>query len=273
MPGTTRDIGSPAGSEGGGIAPPLLAELEALVSRGALIDAIKRYRFATGAGLVEAKQVVDALAAGRAPGSTPPPISGGAWQVQASVPFTLAKAAGVLRLLAAFLWLCMLLAAGAAAWGGYDRHVVSTAWPEVEAQTVKCKAAEYHGGKRRIDLWTMKEAPPSTVLACTFRYGALGRQYTGETRSHSTDRPALVAAMHDWVARHPPGTTQRVRYDPADPQRISLGDADLSFEADTPEHRIDLAVLFGAVGILFFGGGRWVDAIRRRREAAAGGPI
>jgi hypothetical protein len=271
MAGTMRDSGSPARAEsGGGIDQQLRAELTALVSRGAKIDAVKRYRFATGASLVEAKQVVDALAAGRTPGPMSPPITGRAWQVHTSVPFTLAKAVAMFRLLAAFTWLCGLIAAGAAAWGAWERHVVSTAWPEVEAQTVKCKAVEHYRSRRTIDLWTMKEAAPSTSLTCTFRYDALGREYTGETRSHNSDRPALVAAMHDWVRTHPPGSTERVRYDPADPQSISLGDADLAVEPDTPEHRTDLAVLFGAAGIVFLGGAMWLDAIRRRRELSAG---
>ena len=271
MAGSTRDVASPDRAEsGGGIAQPLLAELRALVSTGAQIDAIRRYHLATGASLVEAKHVVDDLAAGRTPDPTSPPMPGGVSQVQANIPFTLAKAVGVLRLFAAFTWLGGLLAAGAAGWAAWERHVVGTAWPEVEAQTVKCQAVERYRSKRTIDLWTMKEAPRRTSLACAFRYSALGRQYTGETHSHSSDRPALVAAMHDWVRTHPPGSTQSVRYDPAAPQRISLGDADLAFEPDTPEHRIDLAVLFGAGGALFFGGGLWLDAVRRRREAAAG---
>src|SRR5690348_4485633 len=197
MPGTTRDIASPASSESdGGLSEPLLAELKALASSGAQIDAIKRYRFATGASLVEAKRVVDNLAAGRTPAPTSPPIAGRAWQVRTSIPFTLAKAVAMLRLLALFTWLCGLLAAGAAGWGAWERHVIGTAWPEVAAQTVKCKAVEHYRSRRTIDLWTMKEAAASTSLACTFRYDLLGRQYTGETRSHNSDRPALVAAMH-----------------------------------------------------------------------------
>jgi uncharacterized protein DUF3592 len=271
MPGTTRDSVSPAPAEsGGGIAQPLLAELTALLSSGAQIDAIKRYRLATGASLIESKRVVDALASGRTPAPMSPPVPRRLLQVQASVPFTLAKAVGVLRLFALFTWLCGLLAAGAAAWGTWERHVVSTAWPEVEAQTAKCQALERYRSKRTIDLWTMKEAARSTSLTCAFRYSVLGRQYTGETHSHTTDRPALVAAMHDLIAAHPPGSSQRIRYDPAAPRSISLGDADMVFEPDTPEHRIDLAMLFSAGGVAFFGGGLWVDAIRRRREASTG---
>ena len=274
MAGTTRDSASPASAEsGGGISQPLLAELRALVSGGAQIDAIKRYHLATGASLVESKRVVDELAAGRTPAPMSPPVAGRLRQVQASVPFTLAKAVGVLRLFAVFTWLCGLLAAGAAGWGAWERHVIGTAWPEIDAQTVTCKAVERYRSRRTINLWTMKEAAPSTSLTCAFRYSVLGRQYTGETQSHSTDRPALVAAMHDWIRTHPPGSMQSVRYDPADPQSISLGDADLVFEPDTPEHRIDLAVMFGAAGAAWLGAGMWVESIRRRRETSAGGAV
>ena len=273
MPDATRPTVLPTSpATAAGIPEALLAELQALVRGNETIEAIKRYRSATGASLVAAKQVIGDLAAGRTPRPLSPPLSGRAWQVRANVPFTLAKAAGVLRLFAAFTWLCALLAAGAAGWEAYERHVVNTAWPEVEAQVVRCRAIERYRSRRRIDLWTMKEAARDTALACTFRFRARGQEYTAETRSHSTDRPALVAAMHAWVVAHPPGAMQSIRYDPADPRRISLGDADAGFEPDTTEHRIDLAVLFGAVGVVFLGGGMWLEAIRRRREASAGGP-
>lgn len=49
------------------IPEPLLSALKALVDAGQRIEAIKRYRLATGADLVTAKGVVDALAAGRKP--------------------------------------------------------------------------------------------------------------------------------------------------------------------------------------------------------------
>ena len=47
------------------IPEPLLSALQALIDAGQKIEAIKRYRFASGADLATAKGVVDALAAGR----------------------------------------------------------------------------------------------------------------------------------------------------------------------------------------------------------------
>ena len=47
------------------IPEPLLSALQALIDAGQKIEAIKRYRFASGADLATAKGVVDALAAGQ----------------------------------------------------------------------------------------------------------------------------------------------------------------------------------------------------------------
>jgi hypothetical protein len=103
-----RAFRHPPVTEGVADIPPLLCSaLTALIGAGQRIEAIKRYRLATGADLVTAKGVVDALAAGA-------PLPGGAggdarpapgrWQMQGDVPFTLAKGIGVLRLMALFFW-------------------------------------------------------------------------------------------------------------------------------------------------------------------------
>jgi hypothetical protein len=50
-----------------------------------------------------------------------------------------------------------------------------------------------------------------------------------------------------------------------------LGDADAGYEPDTPEHRLQLTLLFGVVGTLFFGGGLWRAGVQQRRDASSGG--
>jgi hypothetical protein len=253
------------------IPEPLLSALQALIDAGQKIEAIKRYRFASGADLATAKGVVDALAAGRprqAGAATSPAWN---WQTQTIIPFTLAKLIGALRLVAWFCWLCGLIAAIAAGWQAYDRETVRTTWAQATAEVVQCRAVERSSSKRRFDLWTLSELPRNTYLVCAYRYTALGRAYTAEARSHSTDKAPLVAAMHAWVTEHPPGQPQSVYYDPADPQSISLGDADAGYEPDTPERRLQLTLLFGVVGTLFFGGGLWLTAVQQRRDASSGG--
>lgn len=247
------------------IPAPLLSVLTALIGAGQRIEAIKRYRIATGADLVTAKTVIDALAAG-----VPPPAAGtstGAnWQMKGSVPFTMEKGIGVLRLLALFCWLCALLAALAAGWQAYDRDTVSRTWPQVDAEVVACRLVDHPSRRRTIDLWTLKEVGATLSLACAFRYSVDGREHTAETRSHSTYAAEYTTAMQRWASAHPPHSRQAIHYDPADPQSISLGEADAAFEPDTPEHRLRLALLFGGMGVLLFGGGLWLATVKRRRD-------
>jgi hypothetical protein len=256
-------------SDGGADMPaPLRTALTSLIAAGDRISAIKRYRLATGADLVTAKDVVDALAAGAA-------LSGGAgpsrgWQMQASVLFTLAKGIGAARLVAWFFGLCALLAALAAGWQAYERDTIRRDWPMADAQVAKCRLIEHESRRQGVDLWTLEKLGPPTSLACSFRYSVAGREHKAETRSHSSDARAAVSAMERWVASHSPGTRQAIHYDPADPQRISLGDADAAFEPDTVEHREQLALLFGAAGVLLYGISLWLAAIQRRREASTG---
>lgn len=266
--------GAPGGAAG--IPQPLLSALTALIAAGQRIEAIKRYRLATGADLVTAKGVVDALAAGRprqgggadaSDGATPAPR----WWTQTTIPFTLDKAIGMVRLFALFFWLCALLAAIAAGWQAYDRDTVRRTWRQADAEVVACRLVDHQSSRRAIDLWTLKEVGPTLSLACTFRYSVAGRPYTGETRSHSSYAPAPTAAMQRWARDHAPGSRQPIYYDPAEPQSISLGDADAGFEPDTVEHRLQLALLFGAAGVLLFGGGLWLAAVKQRREASSGG--
>ena len=270
-PGMPRAPGSGTAA----VTEPLLSALKALIGAGRTIEAIKRYRLATGADLVTAKGVVDALAAGRPPSAAATsvdtqPLPRLRWQVQAVVPFTTAKAAGVLRLLALFFWLCASLAAVAAGWQAYERDTIRQSWAQTNAEVVRCRLVDHQTRRRTFNLWTLKEVGPTFSLACRFRYGVDGRDYTAETRSHSTYVEYLTAAMGQWVNDHEPGSRQMIYYDPSNPQNISLGDADAGFEPDSTEHRLQLALMFGGGGVVLFGGGLWLAAVQRRRDLSAG---
>jgi hypothetical protein len=146
---------------------------------------------------------------------------------------------------------------------------VRRTWPETEAEVTACRVVDHHT-PRRVDLWTLQEAGPTLSLACSFRFSVDGREQIGETRSHGTDAPDLTAAMQRWALHHPPGSRQAIRCDPVDPRSISLGEADAEFEPDTVDHRLQLALLFGAAGVVMFGVGLWLAAIKQRRDASSG---
>jgi hypothetical protein len=212
-----------------------LAELRALLAQGRQIEAIRRYRLATGADRGAAKTAVDRIGRGTAHVS----LGGG------------------IRLLAAFFWLCAILAATAAGWQAYERHVVNDSWPPIDADIVKCAVVTH----------TPTRSPSFATLACQFRYSVDDVDYTAKTDSTGIPTVAQEAAMRAWAARHRPGSRQVIHYDPADPRRISLGNADLSFQADTPAQRLRLAALFAGGGVLFVLAG-WLAARKRREDAS-----
>ena len=213
-----------------------LAELRALLAQGRRIEAIRRYRFATGADLATAKTAVDRI--GRANAR----ISLG----------------GVVRLLAAFFWFCAILAATAAGWQAHERRIVNDTWPQIDAEVVKCSVVTQ----------TPTRNPTFATLVCQFRYSVNDVEHTAKTGSTGIPSVAQEAAMHAWVAQHHPGSRQVIRYDPTDPQRISLGDADAAFQADTPGLRLRLAGLFTGGGVLFVALAAWLAARRRRDDAS-----
>jgi Protein of unknown function (DUF3592) len=215
------------------------AELRALLAQGRPIEAIGRYRLETGADLATAQAAVERIGRG-----------------DARLSFR-----GIVTLLAAFLWLCAILAVIAAGWQAYDRRVVSRAWPQIGAEVVKCAVVAH----------SSTQHPTFSTLACQFRYNVHDTEYTGRTGSTGVPSAEQQAAMHAFVAHHRPGTRQLIHYDPADPRRISLGDADASFQADTPASRLRLAGLFAAGGVLFVALGTWLIGRRRQEEQQENG--
>jgi hypothetical protein len=210
-----------------------LAELRALLAQRRQIEAIRRYRLETGADLATATAAIDKL------GRADAPLSPG----------------GLVRLIALFFWLCASLAAAAAGGQAYHRWAVSHTWSRVEAEVVKCSVVTHKPAHN----------PPFSTLACEFRYNVRGAEFTAKTASSGIPSAEQEAAMRKWVAQHRPGSRQVIRYDPADPHQISLGDADAPFQADTPAHRLRLAGFFTGAGVLFVALAAWL-ANRRQRE-------
>ena len=233
---------------GADVPGPLLTELKALVAQGQQIGAIKRYRLMTGADLAKAKDVIDALGRSVTPADALRSVGAGA--VRTSL-------GGVIRLFAAFFWLCAILAGTAAAWQAYDRAVVRNTWPEIDAEVVKCTVVEHRGRQ------------PFSILACQFRYVVHGSEYIAKTGSTGIPSPEQVAAMRDWVAHHRPGERQVIHVDPDDPRNISLGDADAAFQADNLENRLRLAGMFAGGGVLLIAAASWLAARQPRRESAS----
>jgi Protein of unknown function (DUF3592) len=141
------------------------------------------------------------------------------------------------------------------AWRTYRQYVESTKWPSVEARVAGCSI----GGS-----WHAAGSPSSrniqgesSYVRCTLDYqtGGLVRENTINVGSRIFTSPSgkypvsrvTVAAMHDWIARHPAGSTLTVHYDPSDPNNVSMAGADSELRTDSPKDRFQLGIL-GTVG-------------------------
>ena len=138
---------------------------------------------------------------------------------------------------------CLLFVAGAlfASDGLWRAHTlkVQSAWPSVEARIGECRIESRHAFARssgRVNYYTW----------CNFHYSLNGTQHVAATSTSSTVDPAMIARMRAWIAAHPPGLTQTLRYDPVNPTTISLAGADSDIQTQTS------AVEFGVAGAMAF---------------------
>jgi hypothetical protein len=58
-----------------------------------------------------------------------------------------------------------------------------------------------------------------------------------------------VAAMRNWIARHPPGSRLTIHYDPSNPSNISMAGADSELRTDSPKGRFQLGILGTVSGL------------------------
>ena len=141
------------------------------------------------------------------------------------------------------------------AWRSYRQYVESTKWPSVEARVAGCSiSGSWHSAGSPSSRNIQGE---SSYVRCTVVYqtGSLVRENTINVGSRIFTSPSgkypapgiTVAAMHNWIARHPPGSTLTVHYDPSNPSNISMAGADREIRTDAPKDRFQLGIL-GTVG-------------------------
>jgi uncharacterized protein DUF3592 len=140
------------------------------------------------------------------------------------------------------------------AWRSYRQYVESTKWPSVEARVTGCSiSGSWHSAGSPSSRNVQGE---SSYVHCTLDYqtGGLARENTINVGSRIFSSPSgkypflgvTVAAMRNWIARHPPGSTLTVHYDPSNPSNISMAGADSELRTDSPKDRFQLGIL-GAV--------------------------
>jgi hypothetical protein len=137
------------------------------------------------------------------------------------------------------------------AWRSYRQYVESTKWPSVEARVTGCSiSGSWHSAGSPSSRNVQGE---SSYVRCTLDYqtGGLARENTINVGSRIFSSPSgkypflgvTVAAMRNWIARHPPGSTLTVHYDPSNPGNISMAGADSELRTDSPKDRFQLGML------------------------------
>jgi hypothetical protein len=172
--------------------------------------------------------------------------------------------AGALALLGSLVFLAV---------GGsrsYQQHVEATKWPAVEAQVVVCDIQRSYGYSGRN--WGAK-----SQARCAFRYEANGSVYEENKLAGSrvfeskrqillTRPPVTVGQIAGWVQRHPRGSTQTIRYNPANPHETSLAGADAELQTNKPEDQLRVGEVFALIGIVLVLAGS--AAQKRARNSA-----
>jgi hypothetical protein len=137
------------------------------------------------------------------------------------------------------------------AWRSYRQYVESTKWPSVEARVTGCSiSGSWHSAGSPSSRNVQGE---SSYVRCTLDYqtGGLAQENTVNVGSRIFSSPSgkypflgvTVAAMRNWIARHPPGSTLTVHYDPSNPGNISMAGADSELRTDSPKDRFQLGML------------------------------
>jgi hypothetical protein len=137
------------------------------------------------------------------------------------------------------------------AWRSYRQYVESTKWPSVEARVTGCSiSGSWHSAGSPSSRNVQGE---SSYVRCTLDYqtGGLAQENTVNVGSRIFSSPSgkypflgvTVAAMRNWIARHPPGSTLTVHYDPSNPGNISMAGADSELRTDSPKDRFQLGIL------------------------------
>lgn len=155
-----------------------------------------------------------------------------------------------MALVGAFLLFCatvMLLAAG---WRAYRTHTMESRWVETPATVKKCWLDVYHP-------FTRDGGGTVFSLRCRLDYEFGAQPY--ESPVHSTSGRSWETRLRseDWVARHRPGATVKVKVNPSKPGEIALWNEPAVHQFNTAREALVTAMVFGAGGVLLI-------AFRRR---------
>ena len=150
------------------------------------------------------------------------------------------------RLLFSFSCLLFVASAFFASEGLWRAHIrrIQSAWPSVEARIGECRIESRHAFARssgRVEYYTW----------CIFHYSLNGIQHAAATSTSSGVNPEMVARMREWIAAHPPGHTQSIHYDPADPTKISLAGTDSDIQTQTYEAKFGAARAMAFAALAF----------------------
>jgi hypothetical protein len=176
---------------------------------------------------------------------------------------------GLLFLGGYFLLFCAVVIGVGAGWHAYREYVESTRWPAVAAQLSDCHIHtgydSFHGRARSFH-----------YVECSFHYDVGNLPYVVKAKvgdavsivrgQINLTRPKVtLPSLQQWVKRHPKGTVETIRYDPAHPQRISLVgvDRDIKWQTTAGYARGAGTFAVAGAGLLLLGS--------RLRRGASGG--
>ena len=133
---------------------------------------------------------------------------------------------------------------GASVWIGYRPYRIMKTWPAVDAEVVHTEMVS------RTTRSLGSHLGRGTIYGATFvfRYAVNGQPYVSQ--ADIGYRTSSQTEMAKWVREFAEGTHHTIRYDPADPLRISLA-AGFDAAAFAPALAfLRWALILGAVGVL-----------------------
>ena len=133
---------------------------------------------------------------------------------------------------------------GASVWMGYRPYKIMKTWPTVDGEVVRAEMVS------RTTRSLVGRTASRTIYgaAFVFRYAVNGQPYVSQ--ADIGYRTSSQAEMAKWVREFAEGTHHTIRYDPADPLRISPA-AGFDAAAFAPALAfLRWALILGAVGVL-----------------------
>jgi hypothetical protein len=148
-------------------------------------------------------------------------------------------ATGVLGLFGGLCTLFALVVTTAQAW----QERAEAGWPQTTAQVRQC-SLEIYSHRHKL-YW----------INCSIRYQVHGREVVSTVHSLSTpaperviweSSPGIFGNMQDWVDQHPEGSSIRVHYDPAHPEKAVQVETDMPRGGPQTQNNLKLLEFFAA---------------------------